>query len=220
VGVGGGFYLSDNQEAQHQGTLSRVAVQVDQVEHDYQRERHALHRIESATQRGAEYQAKLRAEKAAKEAAARAKEAERAAAARKKEREEAKQKAAEEKAAKEAAEQAEKPFAGPVPASCNEFSGNRRTGCAMMVQAGFGMDQFPCLNKLWTKESGWNHKARNPSSGAYGIPQSYPGNKMASSGADWQTNPQTQIKWGLGYIDGRYGSPCRAWQQSQNTGSY
>ncbi|MFY1700453.1 lytic transglycosylase domain-containing protein [Micromonospora sp. WMMA1923] len=216
VGVAGGIYLGDHQETQQQGRTAQVSLQVDEAEHDYQRERQAAHHVQSAKQRSAEYQAKLRAAKAAKEAAQRAKEAEAAAASRKKAREEAEAK----KKAEEAAEKASKPYDGPVPDSCTEFSGNRRTGCSMMVQAGFGMDQFPCLNKLWNKESGWNHKARNPSSGAYGIPQSYPGNKMASAGSDWQTNPVTQIKWGLGYIEGRYGSPCKAWQQSQNTGSY
>ncbi|WP_434742885.1 lytic transglycosylase domain-containing protein [Micromonospora sp. SH-82] len=220
VGVAGGFYLGENQETEQQGTIARVAVEVDKTEHEYQRERQARHQVRSAQQRGAEYQAKLRAAKAAKEAAERAKEAERAAAARKKEREEAERKKAEEEKAEKEAARASRPFEGPVPDSCTEFSGNRRTGCSMMVQAGFGMDQFPCLNKLWNKESGWNHLARNPSSGAYGIPQSYPGNKMASVGSDWQTNPVTQIKWGLNYIEGRYNTPCRAWQQSQNTGSY
>jgi hypothetical protein len=79
---------------------------------------------------------------------------------------------------------------------------------------------MPCLDKLWKKESGWNHKARNNSSGAYGIPQAYPGNKMASVGSDWKTNPATQIKWGLGYIKGRYKTPCGAWAKSQSSGWY
>jgi hypothetical protein len=70
------------------------------------------------------------------------------------------------------------------------------------------------------KESGWNHTAMNPSSGAYGIPQSLPGTKMATAGADWQTNPATQISWGLGYISGRYGSPCNAWAHSQAVNWY
>ena len=77
-----------------------------------------------------------------------------------------------------------------------------------------------CLNKLWNKESGWNYKATNPSSGAYGIPQSLPGSKMASEGSDWKTNPATQIKWGLGYIEGRYDTPCGAWAHSQDVGWY
>lgn len=107
-----------------------------------------------------------------------------------------------------------------APASCSVYSGNRRTGCAMVLAHGWDLQQMACLDKLWTKESGWNEKARNKSSGAYGIPQAYPGNKMASAGGDWQTNAATQIKWGIGYIDGRYGTPCKAWSTSQSTGSY
>ncbi len=87
-----------------------------------------------------------------------------------------------------------------------------------MIDAGFGIAEFPCLEKLWTKESGWNHKASNSSSGAYGIPQSLPGSKMGSVAADWRTNPATQIKWGLGYIKGRYKTPCGAWTYFQNNG--
>jgi hypothetical protein len=64
---------------------------------------------------------------------------------------------------------------------------------------------------LWTHESNWNYQSYNASSGAYGIPQAVPGSKMASAGADWKTNPVTQIEWGLSYIAGRYGSPCGAW---------
>lgn len=85
---------------------------------------------------------------------------------------------------------------------------------------GWGADQLNCLINLWEKESNWNHLAMNPSSGAYGIPQSLPGNKMASAGADWQTNPATQIKWGLQYISERYGTPCGAWGHSQQVGWY
>ncbi|GAA2421612.1 hypothetical protein GCM10010191_36500 [Actinomadura vinacea] len=80
--------------------------------------------------------------------------------------------------------------------------------------------QFGCLQKLWNKESGWNYKAANPSSGAYGIPQALPGSKMSSAGADWRTNYKTQIKWGLGYIEDRYGSPCKAWGHSESVGWY
>lgn len=100
---------------------------------------------------------------------------------------------------------------GPVPASCKEYTGNRALGCALLLDAGYSLDQMPCLDKLWTKESGWNPLARNASSGAYGIPQALPGDKMAAYGSDWRTNPVPQIKWGLGYIKGRYGSPCGAW---------
>jgi hypothetical protein len=89
------------------------------------------------------------------------------------------------------------------------------------VQArGWGMDQYNCLVSLWNKESHWNVYSFNASSGAYGIPQALPGSKMASVGADWQTNPATQITWGLGYIVGRYSTPCGAWSHSQSTGWY
>ncbi|MET8506079.1 transglycosylase SLT domain-containing protein [Streptomyces sp. NPDC015232] len=72
-------------------------------------------------------------------------------------------------------------------------------------------DQFQCFSNIVDHESGWNYRATNPSSGAYGLVQALPGSKMASAGADWQTNPATQIKWGLSYMNGRYDSPCGAW---------
>lgn len=85
----------------------------------------------------------------------------------------------------------------------------------MVAAKGWDESQYSCLEKLWTKESNWRVTAQNGSSGAYGIPQSLPGSKMASAGADWRTNAQTQITWGLGYIQGRYGTPCGAWSHSQ-----
>jgi len=102
------------------------------------------------------------------------------------------------------------------------FSGDAR-GIARQIAAsqyGWGDGEFACLNSLWAKESGWNYRATNQSSGAYGIPQALPGSKMAAYGSDWQTNPATQIKWGLHYIDGRYGSPCSAWSTAQSKGWY
>ncbi|MFG2871529.1 transglycosylase SLT domain-containing protein [Streptomyces sp. NPDC048338] len=71
--------------------------------------------------------------------------------------------------------------------------------------------QFQCFSNIVDHESGWNYRATNPSSGAYGLVQALPGTKMASAGADWQTNPATQIKWGLNYMNSRYDSPCGAW---------
>ncbi|MFC5803469.1 transglycosylase SLT domain-containing protein [Streptomyces formicae] len=71
--------------------------------------------------------------------------------------------------------------------------------------------QFQCFDKIVTHESNWNFQATNASSGAYGLVQALPGGKMASAGADWKTNPKTQIKWGLEYMNERYGSPCAAW---------
>ncbi len=113
-----------------------------------------------------------------------------------------------------------KPYSGPIPSSCSDYSGNRAIGCALMLDAGFEIDQFPCLDKLFARESGWNQKASNNGSGAYGIPQALPGSKMAKFGSDWKTNPATQIKWGLDYIQGRYSTPCGAWSHSQATGWY
>jgi len=80
------------------------------------------------------------------------------------------------------------------------------------LKYGWGASQFECLNKLWERESNWRHTADNPKSSAYGIPQALPGSKMASEGSDWETNPKTQIRWGLRYIDSRYSNPCNAWQ--------
>jgi hypothetical protein len=108
----------------------------------------------------------------------------------------------------------------PVPSSCKEFTGNRALGCAVLLEAGHGLEQMPCLDKLWTKESHWTTTSENKSSGAYGIPQALPGSKMATVGADWKSNPVTQIKWGLGYIKNRYGDPCTAWGHSLDTGWY
>ena len=90
----------------------------------------------------------------------------------------------------------------------------------MLLARGWGSDQFSCLVTLWNHESGWNVADQNRSSGAYGIPQALPGSKMAAYGADWQTNPATQIAWGLAYIAGRYGTPCGAWSSWQAKGWY
>lgn len=80
----------------------------------------------------------------------------------------------------------------------------------LMPDFGFGPDQWGCLDALWIGESDWRWWAKNPSSGAYGIPQSLPANKMATMGADWETNPVTQVTWGLDYIQKSYGTPCGA----------
>ncbi|MFI2257937.1 transglycosylase SLT domain-containing protein [Streptomyces tubercidicus] len=80
-----------------------------------------------------------------------------------------------------------------------------------MARQMMASDQFQCFSNIVDHESTWNYKATNASSGAYGLVQALPGSKMASAGADWQTNPATQIKWGLNYMNDRYGSPCGAW---------
>jgi hypothetical protein len=103
------------------------------------------------------------------------------------------------------------PAAGtPDPGSAQAYAKSA------LAARGMGQDQFSCLVALWDRESGWNVYASNPS-GAYGIPQALPGSKM---GPGWQTSAQVQINWGLGYISGRYGTPCGAWAHSQSSGWY
>jgi hypothetical protein len=90
------------------------------------------------------------------------------------------------------------------------------------IMASFGFNPatyFGCLLDIWNRESGWRYDAEN-ASGAYGIPQALPGSKMASAGADWQTDPATQIRWGLGYIKNVYGNPCSAWAFEEADGYY
>ncbi len=105
--------------------------------------------------------------------------------------------------------------------SSTTYSGSTRDiGRQMAAARGWTGSEWTCLEALWTKESGWSTTAQNPSSGAYGIPQALPGSKMGTAGSDWQSNPATQIEWGLDYIAGRYGSPCGAWGHSQSVGWY
>jgi resuscitation-promoting factor RpfB len=90
----------------------------------------------------------------------------------------------------------------------------------MMGSFGFSpTTYFGCLLDLWNRESNWVYDAEN-ASGAYGIPQALPGSKMSSAGPDWQTNPATQIRWGLGYIKQLYGNPCNAWAFEERNGYY
>lgn len=114
--------------------------------------------------------------------------------------------------AEEAARPKKTPRTGAAPAT-----GSIKAYASGLVGGG---DEFACLDALWQKESGWNHTADNPTSSAYGIPQALPGKKMASAGADWETNPETQVRWGVSYIDGRYGTACNAWAHSQEKNWY
>jgi len=91
---------------------------------------------------------------------------------------------------------------------------------ALMPQFGMSVSQFGCLDNIWSQESGWNVHAANPTSSAYGIPQALPGSKMSSAGPNWESNAETQIRWGLGYIRDRYGSACAAWSYKQGAGWY
>lgn len=130
----------------------------------------------------------------------------------------AKQAAAKQAAAKQAAAQ---PTQAVAARQAAEPSGSpQQIAQQMLGQFGWSGSQFSCLEPLWERESGWDVTAENPSSGAYGIPQALSGSLMASAGPDWQTDAATQIRWGLTYIQGRYGSPCGAWAHEEADGWY
>ena len=217
LGIVGGVYLGQNQTTQQQTAETQLVVQATSDEMQLLKKRQGEHAAARAWQRQAEGEAAAKAADQAKTVAEKARKLEKKAIEKKK--------AAEaEKKAKAASSSSSSGgggiVVGPVPESCAEYSGHRETGCTLMMAAGFGIDQFPCLDKLWKKESGWNPKAHNSSSGAHGIPQALPGKKMASVGPNWESDAATQIKWGLGYIEGRYGTPCKAWAKSQSSGWY
>lgn len=102
----------------------------------------------------------------------------------------------------------------------NDVAAARAYAFGQLAAAGMGGDQADCLLWLWNRESGWRTNAYNSWSGAYGIPQSLPGSKMAVMGADWRTNYVTQVNWGLAYISSRYDTPCGAWAHSEDQGWY
>ncbi|KAB8165184.1 transglycosylase SLT domain-containing protein [Streptomyces sp. 3MP-14] len=130
------------------------------------------------------------------------------------ERRAAAERAAEEEAEREAAAQraAEEAQAASAAADIPVQSSYTKAEIQAMARQIVGADQFQCFSNIVDHESGWDHTATNPSSGAYGLMQALPGSKMASAGADWQTNPATQIRWGVNYMESRYGSPCGAWE--------
>jgi resuscitation-promoting factor RpfB len=93
-------------------------------------------------------------------------------------------------------------------------------GKQMAAQYGWTGQQWYCLDALWTRESGWRMVWNYQGSGAYGIPQALPPSKMASAGADYMTDPRTQIRWGLGYVADDYGTPCAAWRHEEEHSWY
>ncbi|MGW0186980.1 aggregation-promoting factor C-terminal-like domain-containing protein [Streptomyces sp. NPDC003362] len=152
------------------------------------------------------------AKKDAEEAAR--KQAAETAIAKKEQAEKAAQEAKEAKEAKEREEAEQKASRDAARADASTFAVQSSYSIAQIQSMAAQMvpgDQFQCFSNIVDHESDWNYRAVNPSSGAYGLFQALPGTKMASAGADWQTNPATQIKWGLNYMNERYGSPCGAW---------
>ncbi|MEU6143802.1 transglycosylase SLT domain-containing protein [Streptomyces sp. NPDC047081] len=127
-------------------------------------------------------------------------------------------KEAAEKAKQEAEAKSSQTSSGSAPVSLQPSytTAQVKALAASIVPSG----QFQCFSNIVERESGWNYLAVNPSSGAYGLVQALPGYKMSSVGADWQTNPATQIKWGLNYMNSAYGSPCGAWSFWQTHHAY
>lgn len=151
-----------------------------------------------AASTAAHTEAKKSAEEAARKQAAEDAAAKKAAA----------EKAAQEREAKAAASRSSaRADAGDFPAQSSYSVAEVKS----MAQKIVGGSNFQCFSQIVERESGWNYRASNASSGAYGLMQALPGTKMASAGADWRTNPATQIKWGLNYMNDRYGSACGAW---------
>jgi hypothetical protein len=195
--------MVDNRQQAAQGdTLSAARQQAQLYQLQYTLgEQQALHQLQVA-QIAAEKAAAAKRAAAAKAAAAKA-AAQRAA-----------QQAAQQRAAQQRAAQQKQPTPSAPSGSPQQIAQQ------MLSQFGWSSSQFSCLQPLWEHESGWNVYASNPSTGAYGIPQAFPGSKMGSAGSDWQSNAATQIRWGLDYIKGLYGSPCGAWSHEQADGWY
>ncbi|TVL93907.1 transglycosylase SLT domain-containing protein [Streptomyces sp. SAJ15] len=162
----------------------------------------------------ADAEAKKAAEEAARKQAAKDAKAKKAAADKAEAERKAKEKA-EAEAEREAKEREEEEQVASRSAPRQESFPQQSSYTVAEVQAMARQivpaSQFQCFSNIVNHESTWNYQATNPSSGAYGLVQALPGSKMSSAGADWRTNPATQIKWGLSYMDERYGSPCGAW---------
>lgn len=207
VGATGAGYVASTQTAEAEPAAPVALTQAELAAYDYSVARDQGRRLSAKAavaqkaadeQAHADYLAPLAQEEAAKAAEEAARQAE---------------------ADRVAAEEAEEARAAEE-ATRNAARDPRSAARVMLADFGWSSGQFDCLDSLWEKESGWSHTANNPTSSAYGIPRALPGSKMASAGSDWQTNPLTQIEWGLGYIDDVYGSPCSAWSHSKSRGWY
>jgi hypothetical protein len=201
----GGYWLSVNRETQRRDAAFDAAQRGDLADLNQHKIDAAAQWQANAPQRAARDDAQAKADAVAQAAAEQAKSADEA--------------ARRQQAASRGGQGRTAP-AVPIPASCSAYSGNQAIACAILPQFGFGIDQMPCLVPMWNHESHWNEKAVNRSSGALGIAQASPPEKMAQFGADYRTNPATQIKWGLSYVKSRYNSPCGAWSFWQAHGWY
>jgi len=210
LGVVGGLSMGAGRQTQQRMTSSAKASQSEADELRWLRQDLADRQRASAASRAAQREAQAKADAAAAAAAAQAAAADNA----------------QRKASGTKPGAPVTPNFGPVPTSCDAYKShapngqNKAIGCALVLQAGDPISDMACLEPMWNKESGWNTLSRNPGSGSYGIPQALPANKMAVFGADYMTNPATQIKWGLSYIKGRYGTICGAWSYWMAHGWY
>ncbi|GAA2073461.1 transglycosylase SLT domain-containing protein [Streptomyces albiaxialis] len=170
----------------------------------------ASNAAEAKAKRSAEEAAR---KQAAKDAAAKKEKAQKAAAKKKAEADAKKREKLETQAASRDSDRSDKGGGGggDSDASFPSKSSYSTAEVQSMAKQIVGSGQYQCFSNIVDHESSWNYRATNASSGAYGLVQALPGSKMASAGADWRTNPATQIKWGLNYMNDRYGSPCGAW---------
>ena len=197
--------------AARNASLAATGQAIDEAEAGIQAQRAADAKAAADKAAADKAAAKAAAEKAAQDKAAAAKAATEKAAADKA----ATDKAAADKAAAQASAADTKKLGSPTKAA------NKETARQLALSLyGWGDDQFTCYDNIIMRESLWDQFADNPTSSAYGIPQALPGNRMASEGADWKTNPATQIKWGLKYVKERYGTPCQAWSFKKAKGWY
>ncbi|MEU1280215.1 transglycosylase SLT domain-containing protein [Streptomyces sp. NPDC005805] len=199
VASGGTQPAGDNLEAAAADTTLLADIPVGQ---QAQVQFSSLTQQADAQAAAADAAAKKSAEESARVQAAKTAEAKKAAAVEKAEKEKKEREEAEARANRDSIRSASD-FAPQASYTVAQVQAMAR----QMIPA----DQFQCFSNIVQRESTWNYQAQNPSSGAYGLVQALPGSKMASAGADWRTNPATQIKWGLNYMDSRYGSPCGAW---------
>ncbi|MEG3629573.1 aggregation-promoting factor C-terminal-like domain-containing protein [Streptomyces poriticola] len=202
VGVASGSTAQNNDaEATASGTTLLADIPVGQ---QAQVQTASLTQQADAQAIAADAGAKKEAEEAARKAAAET------AVAKKKEAD-AKAKAAEEAKKREEAKKAASRSAARDASDFTVQSSYSISQIQSMARQMVPSGQWQCFSNIVDHESSWNYKAVNPSSGAYGLFQALPAGKYASAGADWRTNPATQIKWGLNYMNDRYGSPCDAW---------
>ncbi len=202
--------------AARNASLAATGQAIDEAEAGIQAQRAADAKAAADKAAADKAAAKAAAEKAAQDKAAAAKAAtDKAAAAKAATDKAAADKAATDKAAAQASAADTKKLGSPTKAA------NKETARQLALSLyGWGDDQFTCYDNIIMRESLWDQFADNPTSSAYGIPQALPGNRMASEGADWKTNPATQIKWGLKYVKERYGTPCQAWSFKKAKGWY